>query len=505
MKKKICLLFAIVLMAGAGLLGGYAMSEKTKITVSAPTMGETRPFEGWGTALCWWANRIGYSDDLSQKAADLFYGEDGMRMNIMRYNIGGGDDPIHHHITRTDSEVPGWLKWNEETKQFEYDYTADKNQLNVLLRSVKASGKDAVVEVFANSPPYFMTVSGCTSGAVNPNDNNLREDCYDEFAEYLVHVTDYIQHELGVEVTSLSPMNEPNTDYWPAYSWKQEGCHYDEGDVQNKMILATAKALQNSKSGNVIVAVSDETSPQKQLSEYHAYSPEAKQALGRINTHTYMDDDARKAMGDLARNENVNLWMSEVDGSGVEGENAGEMGSALWMGKKIITDINTLTPTAWVMWQAIDHHISKDGWNGNQDNGMVDVNGGFWGVAVADHDNSEIILTQKYYGMGQFSRYIRPGSYLIPCTEEAIAAYHPDTQELVIVALNISGKERDMQFDCSAFTQKGETAKAFRTSGGMQDGEHWADAGEIKLDEKGFTAKLPGNSITTWVIENVKP
>ena len=65
-------------------------------------------FEGWGSSLCWWANRVGYSDVLAQKAAELFYGKDGLGLNIMRYNIGGGDDPTHTHITRTDSEVPSF-------------------------------------------------------------------------------------------------------------------------------------------------------------------------------------------------------------------------------------------------------------------------------------------------------------------------------------------------------------------------------------------------------------
>ncbi|MBP5378215.1 MAG: alpha-L-arabinofuranosidase, partial [Ruminococcus sp.] len=55
-------------------------------------------FEGWGTSLCWWANRVGYSDSLAQKAADTFYGDNGLRLNIARFNIGGGDDPTHDHI-----------------------------------------------------------------------------------------------------------------------------------------------------------------------------------------------------------------------------------------------------------------------------------------------------------------------------------------------------------------------------------------------------------------------
>ena len=30
-------------------------------------------FEGWGTSLCWWANRIGYSEQLTSEAARLFF------------------------------------------------------------------------------------------------------------------------------------------------------------------------------------------------------------------------------------------------------------------------------------------------------------------------------------------------------------------------------------------------------------------------------------------------
>jgi len=489
--------------AGRGTADNPAAVDTTLIVRPAQMEG-ARPFEGWGTALCWWANRLGYSDTLAQLSADLFYGDHGLRMNIMRYNIGGGDDPTHDHITRTDSEVPGWLVWDEALGGYLYDYDADHNQLNVLQRSVKAAGEDAVVEVFANSPPYFMTVSGCTSGAQNPSDNNLREDCYDAFAKYLVDVTDYLQRNLLINVTSLSPMNEPDTDYWGAYSWKQEGCHYDPGETQSRMIIALAKALENSRSQNVIIAVSDETSPDKQINEYHAYSAEAKKLIGRINAHTYMEE-GRKALGELAKQENINLWMSEVDGDGTAGENAGEMGSALWYGQKIIADINELSPTAWVMWQAIDNHISAEGYNGNKDYGMVDVNRGFWGIAVADHDREEIILTQKYYGMGQFTRYIRPGSTLIPMGDDALGAYDPQTKELVVVTINAAAKDKTVRVDLSAFACKGDKVQAIRTSGSMADGEHWAQLADIAMDGEGFTAELKGNSITTWIIDNVVP
>lgn len=478
-------------------------AEAIRVSMDNASVMNGGVFEGWGTSLCWWANRVGYSDVLAQKCADAFYGDQGLRLNVVRYNIGGGDDPTHRHITRTDSAIPGWLRWDEAQQKYVYDYEADHNQVNVMRRAVEASGKDAVVEVFSNSPPYFMTVSGCSSGGEDPNRDNLREDAVDDFAAYLVHVTDYIQKELGIKVTSLSPMNEPNTNYWHAMSEKQEGCHFDAGESQNRLILAVAEEMKKQGVDDVIIAASDETGPEKQIEEYHAYTPEVRAVLGRINTHSYIESSIHE-MGKLAKDEGFHLWMSEVDGGETAGENAGEMGAALWYGKKIIFDMNALDPSAWVMWQVVDNHISTEGYNGNKDYGMVDVNKGFWGVAVADHDREEVVLTQKYYGMGQFTRYIRPGSTVIHCGDNAIAAYDKAQQQLSVVLVNTDGHAGHVQLDLTGFARVGAQAQVIRTSGSMAEGEHWAELDPIALEGKMLKAELKANSITTLVIGNVE-
>ncbi|MBR1892330.1 MAG: hypothetical protein IJ815_02210, partial [Lachnospiraceae bacterium] len=38
-------------------------------------------FEGFGTSLCWWANRVGYSSKLTDETKRAFFGDDGLRMN----------------------------------------------------------------------------------------------------------------------------------------------------------------------------------------------------------------------------------------------------------------------------------------------------------------------------------------------------------------------------------------------------------------------------------------
>lgn len=456
-------------------------------------------FEGWGTSLCWWAHRIGYSDVLTEKSADLFFGENGLNLNIMRYNIGGGDDPTHTHIKRTDSKVPGWLKYDKDKDEYIYDYNADRNQLNVLKAAYKKAGKDAFVEVFSNSPPYFMTKSGCSSGNFNPNENNLKEECYKDFAEYIADVTEYINNVLNIKVSSVSPMNEPNTDYWKHFSEKQEGCHYDCGESQNRIILETAKAIKNKGLNHIQIVASDETSTDKQLEEYLNYTDEVKAVIDRVSTHTYGTEKIAE-LGKLMKEEKRNLWMSETDWSDTAGKNAGEMGAALWLAKKIIFDINNLSPSAWVIWLTIDHHKSKDGYLGNKDSGFPSTKKGYWGLAFAEHDKKEIVLTKKYYAMGQFSKFIRPGDTIIHCNDNTLAAFNSKTNEVKIVCVNCSAKELPITVDLTDFKKSNRNVKVIRTSGNLENGENWAILNDLELTDNTFSTDLKGNSVTTFII-----
>lgn len=463
-------------------------------------------WDGWGTSLCWWANRIGYNDRLTEQAASLFFDKTaGLGLNIMRYNIGGGDAPSHHHITRTDSDIPGWQKYDAATGTCTYDYDADARQLAVLKAADKAAGDEAIVEVFSNSPPYFMTVSGCSSGNFRASVNNLKPDRYTDFAQYLAHVTDHIVNTLNIKVTSVSPMNEPNTDYWSAFSAKQEGCHFDAGNPQNTIVTETRKALDGYGLQDVIVAMSDETNPGKQIEEIQKLSPEARQAVGRINAHTY-GTNGIVSLGQLTHQENLSLWMSEVDGNGTSGSNAGEMASGLWLADKIISDIEALKPSAWVLWQVIDTHVSKDGFKGRRDNGPLNRNRGFWGLAWADHDDSTIQLTQKYYAFGQFTRYIRPGARIILCPLQpetglrSIAAVNSDGS-MAVVVVNLSGDDKDVCIDLSdMMTTTRCKAAVVRTSGDIAMGEHWNDAGTVRARHGRIQISSAANSISTIVV-----
>ena len=481
-----------------GSVGENSADAASAVTISPYSVFDINggKFEGWGTSLCWWANRIGYSDSLAQQAADAFYGDNGLRLNIARYNIGGGDDPSHNHITRTDSDVPGYTVYNNG--QVTYDWNADAEQRNVLMKCIEACGDDMIVEMFSNSPPYYMTNSGCSSGNTNPGANNLKDDCYDDFAEYMAEVCYHFKNEWGVDIQSVEPMNEPYTNFWGAGSAKQEGCHFDEGESESRIIVELQKAMAAKGMEDIMICGTDETSIDTQISCYKKLSQEAKNAIGRIDTHTYGGSN-RSGLRELARSEGKNLWMSEVDGNGTAGQNAGEMAAALWLAERINTDVNELNCSAWIIWQVIDKHICEAGYKGRKDSGMPDISTGFWGTAVADHDKDMIVLTKKYYAFGQYSRYIRPGMTMLRSSGNNMVAYDPEKGQLVIVAINDKGSAQESAYDLTQFETDGAKASLVRTS----STENWADVGTVDVENGMLSSSLAPNSITTFIIDGV--
>ncbi|KAL6612334.1 glycoside hydrolase [Neocallimastix californiae] len=446
-------------------------------------------FEGFGTSFCWWANRLGYSDSLAEQSATAFYDKnDGLGLNIIRYNIGGGDNPEHDHITRTDSNMPGYaINPNYDGTQYtwDYDWSSDFNQRNVLLKSLPKNKEEIIVEAFSNSPPYFMTNSGCSTGNIDAWDDNLKDDAYPAFAKYLADVAEHFKTEWNVTFQSITPLNEPYTNYWGAYNYKQEGCHFDQGDSQSNIIVELRKAIDERGLTDMQISGTDESNIDTQINSFKKLSAEAKNAITRIDTHTY-SGSKRNELRKLAEEAHKNLWMSEVDGGNMEGTNPGEMGAALWLANRIIFDLSELRASAWVLWQVIDNHISKEGYN------------------VADHDNDRIILTQKYYGYGQFTRYIRPGYTIIASNNNAIAAYDREGKKLVIVTANNYGSDVTVDFDLSDFSSVGSEIKVIRTSGSLTEGEQWAELSPLTTYGTGFKAEVKANSITTYIIEEVE-
>lgn len=453
-------------------------------------------FQGWGTSLCWWANRLGRSDALTRQAVDAFFSENGLSLDIARYNLGGGDDPAHNHITRSDSVVPGiWKTYRMDggKASFTYDISKDGNQLNVAKMAL-ARNPNLCFEGFSNSPPYFLTVSGCTGGGCPADSDNLRPDMYSAFGEYIAGAAGLLRDE-GIVFQSYSPMNEPDTDFWRAGSDKQEGCHFSPGESQSRAIIETRRALDAAGLKDVLTAGMDETDIDKTVANLQKLTGEARAALGRIDTHSYQGSD-RKGVKATAIALGKDLWMSEVDGAW----------NGLRLAEHLTADMNGMQPSAWITWNIVDFYrdagFTDPSGNRPEAANTLDAAVPLWGFGMADFDTETLRLANKYYFFGQFTRYIVPGDTIITSRKNTLAAYNRSSGDIKIVAVNPSSEDQEHIFDLSAFLKLGDQVSAVRTNNLIgAEAEHWKDVdGVARLDKKVLSTVAKAGTVTTFII-----
>src|SRR4029077_15559312 len=90
-----------------------------------------------------------------------------------------------------------------------WDWNADANQRAILQRIVTSGGPCVILQASSNSPPYWMTNSGCASGSTNGTTNNLKDASYDAFATYLTEVVKHFRDSFGITFRHLELLHEP--------------------------------------------------------------------------------------------------------------------------------------------------------------------------------------------------------------------------------------------------------------------------------------------------------
>lgn len=446
-------------------------------TVHLPRPDPGPAFDGWGTSLCWFANAIGrWPEPQRSEIADALFSDRGLGLTVVRYNIGGGEKPDHHHMPwfrQMEGFAPAAGAW---------EGTADPGQRWLLEAAIKRGASR--LEAFSNSPPYWMTLSQCASGGPNPNLDNLDPRQETAFAEYLAQVVEHFQKTWGIRFDTLAPMNEPFTDYWRSHH-NQEGCHFERAS-QARLIRRLRTVLDQRGLQSVQISASDETSCDRAIDTWKSFDAMTRACVAQINTHTY-DTEHRTELRQLARDSRKPLVMSEVDGAGSKTHDHAAIGPALALAGQIIGDLRYLQPLRWAVWQAVENET-------NQVNS--DTN---WGLIHADlsgHSHGWTV-TKKYHAMGHFSKFIRPGAVLVPCdAPDTVAAYDRQREVLVIVTRNAQPADEVLAYDLAAFGPGPMRVDVYRTSAtenlAMLSGE------AVTLGR--FSATARAQSITTYVV-----
>lgn len=405
-------LSAVIILSSAVCL---AADQSSVVTVDCTKPMQT--IEGWGTSLCWWASEAGKwkNEQKLDELIDYLTAPDKLNMNIFRYNIGGGDDPSHlgGHMVKGKgkrAEMEGF----KPSATAPYNWNADAGQRKVLLKIV-AKRPDIILEAFANSPPYWMTYSGCAAGNNPSTKDNLKPEYYDAYCDYLVDVCKHYKKTYGIEFRSLEPFNESLTGYWGALG-SQEGCHFDAATQVAIVRRLHAKLLASGLKTQI--AASDETHLGHFLKILDAYEKEKDifPKIARLNTHTYFGTaEERGRVHEKIAVLKKPFWQSET---GPSDKGAGLL-SNLTLTQKLFDDMRIMQPNAWIDWQVLEEWGDK------------------WCLFQGRFSSENFRAVKNYYVRMQITRFFRQ-NYRMASTDHArcLAAVSPNGKRLVLAVLN---------------------------------------------------------------------
>ncbi len=517
--KKTGLTVLVLVIITAICLSIYCVSAYANLRISVNLSEEEQTVQGFGASMAWTFQRIGANatEEVKEQITEMLYGESGLKLNIVRFNIGGGsadsnlDNVVPYSNPSFDPDrraesffmAENFLDADDATvkaafaDESNYDFeTRDAGALEMLDRALATGGIDKVV-FFANSPHYLMTVSGTCTGA-EVQQNNLKEDFYETYCDYLLVIVENLveRHLSGLEKMPeivISPVNEPQWD-WGGEGSSQEGCHFDPEPLAAFYDVFLKKLSDyNDANGTDIKCDVLESGnykfyiDRKDIKEYleamskYDYFDE----IDYISAHSYGADDSKKH-----REKYQNYIDKNYEGLGISiteycemaGGRSNTIESGLLLANVISRDLTMLNAIDWNWWLAVSPCDYNDG--------LV-----YWDEGA----ENEISVLKRYYVMGQFSRYLDNGDIRVNATCSDLtgwagldySVFKKADGRTVLIVINNSKSDKTVTV---GGLDEFSTAVSVCTTAAEQTG--W----EEKQGEWTGKVSLPAQSITTYVL-----
>lgn len=307
---------------------------------------------------------------------------------------------------------------------------------------------------------------------------SLKPEFYNDYADLLADYTLGFQTNMGHPLTLLSVQNEPDTmtDY--------ESCIWDGTSIKNfAIVLGNRFALKNAPTSIGIVAAEQENF-KEELVEAALSDADARTVITHVGAHQYEAPwDSQRYGAESFPNAAAlgkRIWQTEMGqttaGNGVLSTGK-DIENALAYARMIHHCFTVTSANAWLYW-----------WMWQVDNPNSD--------ALVYIDNEVFSYAKRYYAVGAFSKFIRPGYKRVgssdsPLTDVYASAYmSADKNKAVLVLINHGDSQKTVSFD-----QIGGTAVwtgAYRVSA-------TEDLASLAVNNvvSGTMVTLPSMSITT--------
>lgn len=493
MNKSKCIIAAVVaLIANAG-----QAQNATKITLNQGVKYQT--IDNWAASDCWTAEWVGryFSQSNKEKVAKWLFSTrmdangnpTGIGLSSWRVNLGAGsatqgdDSAIEDETRRVDCflQADGTYDWSRCPGQ------------QYFMKAAKDYGVNDFV-LFSNSAPVHYTKNGIAHCDKTTGSANLKDDCYDDFAEFLATTAKHFTDE-GYNITHISPVNEPSWD-WQDNS--QEGSHWTNATIaklarelntsitsrnlNTKMLIPEAVAyttLSGLFSENQLNAFWSQSSS-NYLGDLPSLAPiVAAHSYWTFGTN-YELEHARTTACDAAAKYGVKIYQTEwslLDNAPSKNTGFPEGGYdaatrtdiALFMAKVIQCDMIYANAASWSYWTAMDREQwgQKDRFHLIRINANGDTGYESYGSLAA---NGTVYDDMTLWALGNFSLFVRPGYQRIGMTGAdeingllGSTYLSPDGKKMAIVIVNTGTSERTITLNAEGIDLNGYTINTYIT------------------------------------------
>lgn len=482
-RTRSALLTAAAALAVAGPLISAPPAGAADTPAAEVSPHAAQAIDNIGASGAWWVNDLkNFDPKVQARVAKLLFSKDGLDLSAYRYNIGGGGTGVTYA-----PRAPEDFLSDDGT----YDWSRDKAGRTFLYAAAKYGVEDLIG--FVNSAPAQWKTNGKSCGG------HLKTENEQDFAKYIADVTDRFAKQ-GVRLDYISPFNEPTNSF---DSCGQEGMLVDV--PQRDDIVRALGAEQQARKQRTGIIADESTSTVKFNDEVPRWinEPGTAQYVDKLAHHTYDNpsDADRAKVYETAKSVGKTSWSTEIccfgkGGTGWAQEYDPTIDGGLNLSRIIYKDFATAHDSAFHWWVALSEMIGTDplakndqGWN----DGLI-----YYDPDYAANGNQTLYFTKRYYALGQYSKFVKPGSVMHDVTglPEGVEAsvYDRDGKWVVVVNNhNTTDTALDLHFNSKSPLW---ATKAVRTSAD----ENWANVAKPSVKGGTVSASLPARSITTYVL-----
>ena len=478
-----------LLTAAAALAVTGPLTSAPPASAATPTVAEVSPhaaqtIDNIGASGAWWVNDLKNFDPAVQaRVAKLLFSKDGLALSSYRYNIGGGGTGVTYAPRAPEDFL------NDDGS---YDWSKDKAGRTFLYAAARYGVKDLIA--FVNSAPAQWKTNGLSCGGY------LKAENTEDYADYVADVTDHFAKQ-GVKFDYISPFNEPTNSFGDC---GQEGMLVP---VDQRDDIVRALGAEQRARGQRTGIIADESSSTVNFNTevpQWISQPDTAQHVDRLAHHTYNNpgDDQRAKVYETSRSVGKRSWSTEIccfgnGGTGWAQEYDPTIDGGLNLSRIIHKDFATAHDSAFQWWVALSEMIGSDplarnseGWN----DGLI-----YYDPDYATNGNQTLYFTKRYYALGQYSKFVRPGAVAhnvtgVPAGVE-VSSYDDHGRWVVVVNNhNTTATELSLRFHSKTPVR---ASRAVRTSAT----ESWANVTKPAVQDGTASATLPARSITTYVLD----